>query len=788
MIYIYIILYFLYFLFSKFLLFLNSHSKTNRSYYMGIVFLAASCYANIVMLSTTNFRISFFAYTVFRVSIELSSPFLGIYFLRLAKFNPIKKVNTVVIKIILSIIFIANAIINANSPAIAHFQRDGVFLWKFAWDTREGIILNSITLILHFIVFGIPLLIHGKSLHASDIKSILQLRRFRRSLAVSVMFFIMWIVASSITNYNLTILYLGYYIPINIYSFYLIKNFRSMTNPLTVYSHEIVSKLNDSLMIFDLDWNLKQINSEGLKFFKIDKKTAHFDSDFYKDISSFLSSKNAGLVSVVDEELEVQVDGFPKYIIINSTLINYNTLGKKDILVLFKDITEYKNMQHELEFFNANLAEKVRDATKEISEKNKNLEHTILSIRNQEQEVRTLMYRDYITKLYNREGFVSNFIGSKNCNLLFIALEDWRYLSDSYDITLSDGLLKAFSDRLKSFKGENCLLGIFNSGGFLMTLDEISHDKMTNLITVMSAPYNISDFTIDISINIGVYPIKNTIQNSKQAQKAISRAEIACKKSQLMGKDRYEIFRLDTYKNIMYTSMIKDAISYCLKNSSYSIKPAYVKKRVSDGKYVDFGIKIEILWKNPLTKDTKLQKMPHDIKSVQLADKLNTLRFKTLYNYIKTHHKDIKNYFIRLENSTFFDESANHKLIKDIATIKDYNINLYIEFSDYSLVETEKEVAKFVKVTKEKYDFVKIGICDYGRHFAAENFIKKTDIDFIRIDSEFTDNIGVNKTDEIIVETIVSISNSLDVMWISGVNNDNQKVFLENLGLKYVLS
>lgn len=746
--------------------------------------LAIACFASIVLLATNDYESAQISYTFFRLAVDLYSPLLLIYFIQISD-HPLtrnKYFKPFIILVLIYFLSLSLFAIESNSVAL-EFNGDSFYLRQI-WESKKNIIFNLVILTSHMIaVFSGFYIYYAYLRDKGGIKANLQYKSFKITLIISLIFGGLWVFSSflGMTYFNIT--NFGFYLPLNFYTLYLMREFRAMTNPLTVYSHEIVNNLSDCLMTFDSNWNIVELNEETKKFFK--EKNLKYNKD-YLPITNFLSSKNAEKISVLDEEMIISVKGIKRYILINSTLVKRKYSNEKDILVLFKDITNYKGLQAEIKNFNENLTEKVENATKEISKKNISLENQIKKTIKREKIVKELSYKDFITKLYNGDGLMNSLIGVEDSYLLFISLNEYRKISDKFDISLSDQLVKKFAARLSAYTDENSTAARFATNNFILTKKKISQELVHGIIEDLTYSYRIDRFRFNTTINIGIYQIKKQIKNLDDAQKAVNFSELACNTSIEKGVNKYEFFRMDIYQSLMRQNSIKDSFVSSLEKNDYIVENDTLYHKDYSHDYSIFALNINIMWENPLSENLGYEVAPDYNNDIKIADKINKIKFGYLYENLKPYNDEEKKYFIQLEKATFLDEMATEKLIKILNNFKDSNSTLYIEISDYILSYAMNDVKDFIKEIKNSYDFIKVGISDYGRHFASATFIRDCPVDFIKISSIFTKSIEKNDIDAQIVKTIYNIVTNLNIECMATSYTDYQFNLLKNMGFKYI--
>ncbi|MDQ7055626.1 MAG: EAL domain-containing protein [Persephonella sp.] len=124
--------------------------------------------------------------------------------------------------------------------------------------------------------------------------------------------------------------------------------------------------------------------------------------------------------------------------------------------------------------------------------------------------------------------------------------------------------------------------------------------------------------------------------------------------------------------------------------------------------------------------------------------------------------------------------------VKEIIVKHDINPR-YIKFEI-----TESEAMKFPEIIIEvlkklKGIGIEISIDDFGTGYSSLSYLKIMPVSYIKIDKSFVQNIPHNKSDNILVMTIVNLAKLFGFKTVAeGVEEKVQFLFLEEIGCDYV--
>lgn len=85
-----------------------------------------------------------------------------------------------------------------------------------------------------------------------------------------------------------------------------------------------------------------------------------------------------------------------------------------------------------------------------------------------------------------------------------------------------------------------------------------------------------------------------------------------------------------------------------------------------------------------------------------------------------------------------------------------------------------------------KHAGIEISLDDFGTGYSSLAYLKKLNVDYLKIDRTFIQNIDINLDDQAMCEAIVVMAHKLKIKVIAeGVENEAQLNFLKSVGCDY---
>ncbi|HEY5525492.1 MAG TPA: diguanylate cyclase, partial [Clostridium sp.] len=159
---------------------------------------------------------------------------------------------------------------------------------------------------------------------------------------------------------------------------------------------------------------------------------------------------------------------------------------------------------------------------------------------------------DEVTGIPNRRYFAGRayemLTESKKLNkkfaIVFIDLDNFKYVNDTYGHSAGDNLLGKFCEKIKVLLDKNCLLARFGGDEFVIAIENIEEinsiiNIIERIVEAFNKPFLINGKEIYNTVSIGISIAENDEDN---VQTLLKKADIAMYKSKSSGKNKYFIF------------------------------------------------------------------------------------------------------------------------------------------------------------------------------------------------------------------------------------------------------
>jgi diguanylate cyclase (GGDEF)-like protein len=439
----------------------------------------------------------------------------------------------------------------------------------------------------------------------------------------------------------------------------------------------------------------------------------------------------------------------------------------EEITALEADLREkYQELESSFEEITA-LEEELREKYMELTESQENLEH--------------IAYHDYLTDLPNRQYMYSNLNPSSDkAAVLFIDVDNFKYINDTMGHTFGDKLIRLVSERIKSILSSEDTAVRLGGDEFVIYLkDPESNVFVENfairLLQELNVPFEVLSNNVNITASVGIAlsPQDGTIMDD-----LLKKADIAMYRSKYEGKNSYTFFENTMNADIVERMNIEKSLRKALDNEEF-ILHYQPQIGVESGKVL--GFEALIRWISPeLGFISPAKFIPIAEENLMIIDIGNWV-LKTACRFIKKVHKagrkecyiSVNVSILQLIQSDFSDNVA--MLLKELDLEPQL---LELEITESVFIDSYEIIR--VNIEKLKKLGARIALDDFGKGYSSLSYLKQLPIDTLKIDKSFIDDIS-SENDSSLVENIIMIGHKMGLEVVAeGVELENQASYLRD--------
>ncbi len=529
----------------------------------------------------------------------------------------------------------------------------------------------------------------------------------------------------------------------------MVENIQQKTTIINRIS-TIFENTTEAVVVLDREFNIISVNNSFCRIFGFQDYEI-INHNFFKKILSMINREQyqeiiGALAKKSKWNGEIEIKN--KYNSIYTELLTINKIVDENLEIsnyfaIFNDITELKKTQKKL---------------------------------------KEMAFYDNLTKLPNRtllnenlkQIFNSSRRERKRFAILFLDLDNFKYVNDTFGHDIGDELLIVISNRIKTTLRKNDILARIGGDEFVVVLENIKDEHSISIvakkiINAISKKVSISkhEFFVGVSIGIAIYPTDSTslVELNKYADLAMYNAKEN-------GKNRYKFFNSKMNLLLQRRHTIERELRKAIK---YRELELYLQPQFSLNSNKIDSAEALLRWNNKKLGVISPTEFISIAEESDLILSLGEWVFERAFECSREiSHKNrnfkiainISNY--QLNHTGFLNEI--HKIIEnsDIDTT-----NIEFEVTESILMDNiEKNLEKIKKLKKMG---IEIAIDDFGTGYSSINYLKKLPIHTIKIDKTFIDGIPNDSQNVAITTAIIAMAKKLNLNIVAeGVENYKQ--------------
>ncbi|MDH5473162.1 MAG: EAL domain-containing protein [Gammaproteobacteria bacterium] len=417
-------------------------------------------------------------------------------------------------------------------------------------------------------------------------------------------------------------------------------------------------------------------------------------------------------------------------------------------------------------------------------------------LRDQQIALDHMAHHDALTGLPNRILFNEHLTRAISISIrkgqklavLFLDLDDFKWVNDTLGHHVGDELLKEFSKRLNDAlrsddyvaTADDNIITRFGGDEFIMILSDIKDEfgpcaAAKRIIESVKKPFIFSgrEFHVGASIGISIFPT-----DGDNAEMLIKNSDVAMYHAKSLGKNNYQYFSEDLNNTVSNRLDMENKLRSAIANDQFFL--LYQPQINIDNGNIS-GIEALIRWNDP---ETGLIS-PVDFIPIAEDTGLIMQLGEWLINEVCRQNREWQDAgyaairtSINISNVQFERQDLTGVLSH---ILEAYNINpelLEIELTERIYMANPERTSKILAELRARG--ITIALDDFGTGFSSLSYLRHYPIDTLKIDRSFICEINVSSDGEAVIEAIIQMAHAMKLKVIAeGVENHKQFEFLK---------
>ena len=451
----------------------------------------------------------------------------------------------------------------------------------------------------------------------------------------------------------------------------------------------------------------------------------------------------------------------------------------------------------------------VRDSIIETEDKNTKAYSTLLSFniiavlisillalymlkkqRGNDIQLTSLARTDVLTSLPNRSAFIQTVEDHIKehpklpFTIVFFDIDYFKNINDNYGHEVGDQVLRNFTTRVRYQITSEDFFARLGGDEFVLILQSVKKPQEINTFIRKLSQYLDTNFLINktevfatASMGVCIYP-----EDGNDTETLLRHADIAMYSAKEAGRNGFAFFSKESNDKLEKEHEMNHALHSILNdnNTNQELRLVYQPlMNINDGDFTECEALLR--WTN-----SKGENVPTD-EFIELAEKTNLIEKINLFVVHEACKQQFEWQQAGMKNTRININLSGNKAIFD-ALLYEFKINLKvfnlspdlfgIELTERTLFEISEDT--ILELDKLRKLGVKISMDDFGTGYSSLSYLKKLPITTLKIDKAFISGIPDDKDDLILVKTIISMAQSLNLEIVAeGVETLEQLEFLE---------
>lgn len=440
-----------------------------------------------------------------------------------------------------------------------------------------------------------------------------------------------------------------------------------------------------------------------------------------------------------------------------------------------------------------------------IAEKLLGAVQDVTQLKNAEEEIRLLAFFDGLTGLANRMLFMDRLDREitmskrhgRTFALLFLDLDQFKRINDTFGHHIGDLLLKNVSETLKrctrstdtatgpaASDDSDTLIARLGGDEFMLLISDIKEPENAAIVArrilyEMPETHDLEGHSISVttSIGISIFPA-----DGEDAEDLMKHADSAMYHVKETGRNNYQFYKESLNAAVLERFSLEQDIKHAIEREEFVL---YYQPQLELSSRKIIGAEALIRWIHP-------QKglVPPD-KFIPLAEEsglivdINKWVIQTACRQ-NNQWREAGFTPIRIGVNLSGYQFASQNIIQIIQdALQEANLgakNLEVEITENTLMHNTKETVRILEQMKDLK--LRIALDDFGTGYSSLSYLTSFPVDIIKIDRSFIMGCTLHNKNRIIIKAIVAMGHSLGMKIVAeGIESEDQFDLLKEYGV-----
>lgn len=374
--------------------------------------------------------------------------------------------------------------------------------------------------------------------------------------------------------------------------------------------------------------------------------------------------------------------------------------------------------------------------------------------------------------------------GGWSLGLMFIDLDNFKWVNDTLGHAAGDMLLKEVARRLESCIRASDTLARLGGDEFMLILPRIDNGQGTELAAVkilakLAQPFLIEGHEINISGSIGitVFP-----QDASEVDILIKNADVAMYRAKDRGRNGYQFFTPEMNELVASRLTLGHELRQALKNGEFIL---HYQPIIALGSGAMAGVEALLRWNHPH------RGLMSPVQFIPIAEETGLIIpiGRWVLEQVSSQAQQWRQSLdpeLRITVNLSVRQLRNNDFMNFLDNcVQDGRLDyLILEITESVLIEDAVAVVRFLSALRDKG--ARVSVDDFGSGYSCLGYLRRFPVDYLKINKEFVLGAHSNISDAALVDAVIAMGRGLDIHLVAeGVENAEQLEFLRNHGCEF---
>jgi diguanylate cyclase (GGDEF)-like protein len=431
----------------------------------------------------------------------------------------------------------------------------------------------------------------------------------------------------------------------------------------------------------------------------------------------------------------------------------------------------------------------------ELAAINDALASTVSALHQRDREIREEANFDSLTGLVGRVGLgqrlkeeidrANDF--NESSAVLFLDLDQFKYVNDSVGHAAGDRLLVRVADLLRSLVDDSDLICRYGGDEFVIIRHGVglaSAELFTaRIVTSMADIQFVEDGrAFNVQCSIGLAMVDSDIDKPEDV---LAQADLACHEAKGQGRNQFKVFTRDRGEREKIAADMgwSDRIRDALEDDGFSLRYQPII-RIGDG--TEYMYEVLLRMRGPGRNAIPPGAFLPAANRFGLIGDLDCWVIRTALRKLASIRRSRPNvlFSLNLSGIGFSDPRIVDYVIEQLEATGIPGSAIVFEITEQVAIRYIDDASAIMRALMDVG--CRFALDDFGSGFSSFNYLKQLPVSFLKIDGAFIENLANDATDRAIVTSIAQIAGALGTETVAEhVPNQETLKILESIGIDY---